>query len=276
MRILVVDDDYISGVMLKSALATYGDCDLAPTGSIAIDLIAAATKQRVGYELIMLDLNLPDMNGQEILSGIRAEERTAEAHTGKTNRSKIVVVTSSSDANTVSRVNALGADTFIAKPFNAQKIKDSLATLSITAQQESSPSKVEKRILIVDDSYMSGLMLKDILREHGDCDLAPNGKIALELYSASRAQGIPYSLITLDLNLPDMSGKRILHSIRSVEKVDKTRHVGTSAYILIVTASKEKSDILEAAKEGVNGYILKPFSDASVKVELGKAGFLEQ
>lgn len=273
MRILIVDDDYVSGVKLKAILAAYGDCDLAPSGQIALELIEAATESSKYYDLIMLDLHLPDISGQDVLYKTRSLENKLLKNLKISENSKVVVVTGSSDKSEMLRILSIGADKYLQKPFNYNSIKTVLDELEIVASNENKPSGGARRMLIVEDSYENSLLLKGALGPYGDCDLAPTGSIALALFSEARKQGIAYEFIALDLNLPDMSGNKILKLIRSVEKLDKARGTDHHAYIVVISASKDRNSIIEAAQNGVNSYILKPFSFGNIKVELSKAGF---
>lgn len=275
MRILIVDDDYISGVKLKAILVQYGDCDLAPSGQVALSLIEAAAEQGKSYDLMTLDLHMPDISGQDVLNQLRSREVVRIRQGKQSNPTRVMVVTGSTDDNEMRRILSTGADTYLRKPFNASSIEKTLEKLFIKPNQESVAIGGSKRILIVDDCYTSGVMLKDCMNKYGDCDLAPNGSIALELYSESRRQSVPYEFIALDANLPDMNGTKILKLIRNVEKLDKARGNSTKAYIMMLSATKEKQTIMEAIENGVNGYLLKPFQNENIHSELLKAGIVK-
>lgn len=272
MRILIVDDDYISGVKLKAILVRYGDCDLAPSGQIALNLIEAAVQQGQPYDLVTLDLHLPDISGQDVLKTLRTKEIVYLREGKQKAQTKVLVITASNDEGEKRRILSSGADDYLRKPFNGDSVDSTLKRINIEPAKEPMQIGGAKRILIVDDSYMSGVMLKDLLCQYGDCDIAPNGAIALDLYSESRRQAVPYEFIALDVNLPDMNGNKILKLIRNVEKLDKARGTVSKAYILMISGTKDKQTVLEAVQHGVNGFLLKPYSNENVFSELTKAG----
>ena len=74
MKILIIEDDYVSYNIFKTFLQHYGTCHNATTGKDAIDIYNNALFSGNAYDLILIDIILPDMNGQEILKLIRFEE----------------------------------------------------------------------------------------------------------------------------------------------------------------------------------------------------------
>lgn len=111
------------------------------------------------------------------------------------------------------------------------------------------------RILIVDDNFENRQLLAEILREVTECDFAATGKEAIDAYNLSLQKGDPYSLILLDIEMPDMGGLEILEKIRESEK-SAGIHLGEGITIIIVTAYEKR--FLEAFNRGCDDYILKP------------------
>ncbi|OGI02221.1 MAG: hypothetical protein A2Y25_04730 [Candidatus Melainabacteria bacterium GWF2_37_15] len=95
MKILIIEDDYVSYNIFKTFLQHYGTCDNATTGKDAIDIYNNALFSGNAYDLILIDIILPDMNGQEILKLIRFEEERRSS--GGMRRAKIVLTTSLDD-----------------------------------------------------------------------------------------------------------------------------------------------------------------------------------
>ena len=128
------------------------------------------------------------------------------------------------------------------------------------------------RVLVVDDEYGCGVKLKTIFSQYGDCDLAPDGEIALMLFKASFIQGVPYNLISLDLGLPGMGGQEVLRSIRNIEKVMSRQDHHERVKILVISGSADKGDVLTAKHQGIDGYLIKPVSSdyvGSIMDQLG-------
>ncbi len=110
------------------------------------------------------------------------------------------------------------------------------------------------KILIVDDNFENRQLLAEILREVAVCDFAATGKEAIEAYNLS-LQKDNYSLILLDIELPEVNGLEILERIRESEKQAGIA-LGDGIPIIIVTAYEKR--FLEAFDKGCDDYILKP------------------
>lgn len=99
------------------------------------------------------------------------------------------------------------------------------------------------------------MLLAEILREIAVCDFAATGKEAIEAYNMSIQRQEPYSLILLDIELPEVNGLEILHRIRESEK-SAGISLGDGVPIIIVTAYEKR--FVEAFNKGCDDYILKP------------------
>lgn len=111
------------------------------------------------------------------------------------------------------------------------------------------------KILIVDDNFENRQLLAEILREIAECDFAASGKEAIEAYNLSLKKAEPYSLILLDIELPEINGLEILGKIRDSEKHAGIA-LGDGIPIIIVTAYEKR--FLEAFDKGCDDYVLKP------------------
>ncbi len=118
------------------------------------------------------------------------------------------------------------------------------------------------KILIVDDMQTMRRLLKSTLNDLGYSNVvdADGGTTALSLLESG-----DFSLLITDWNMPDMEGIDLLKAVRASDKL-KTLPV------LMVTAEAKKTQILEAAEAGVNGYVVKPFQPAQLKAKLDRVG----
>lgn len=116
------------------------------------------------------------------------------------------------------------------------------------------------KILIVDDFSTMRRIIKNLLRDLGFNNTleADDGLTALPILQAG---GIDF-LIT-DWNMPGMQGIDLLKTVRADEKL-------ASLPVLMVTAETKREQIIEAAQAGVNGYIVKPFTAATLKEKIEK------
>jgi two-component system chemotaxis response regulator CheY len=116
------------------------------------------------------------------------------------------------------------------------------------------------KVLIVDDFATMRRVLKNIMKQIGFSSIteAENGKEALKIL---KEQSI--DLLLCDWNMPEMPGIDVLKAVRQDEELKNTPFV-------MVTAEAQKENILEAVKEGVSSYIVKPFTPETVEEKLSK------
>ena len=116
------------------------------------------------------------------------------------------------------------------------------------------------KILVVDDFSTMRRIVKNLLKDLGFTNMvdADDGKTALPILQAG---GIDF-LVT-DWNMPGMTGIDLLKAVRSdPELVDLP--------VLMVTAEAKREQIIMAAQAGVNGYVIKPFTAATLKEKIEK------
>jgi two-component system chemotaxis response regulator CheY len=116
------------------------------------------------------------------------------------------------------------------------------------------------KFLIVDDFSTMRRIVRNLLKEigYGNADEAEDGVVALAKLRTGN-----YDFVVSDLNMPNMDGFELLHSIRADDAL-KTLPV------LLVTAEAKKEDIVTAAQAGASGYIVKPFTKATLEEKLNK------
>ncbi len=127
MKILIVDDDVISRKMLRAIMSSYGHCDLAASGSEALDCIEQAIREKYQYDIIMLDIDMPDASGQVVLTKIRALEE-ANGIFGL-DQVKIIMATSMHDSRSIMTAFNNGCEGYITKPYDVVRIDKKLREL---------------------------------------------------------------------------------------------------------------------------------------------------
>jgi two-component system chemotaxis response regulator CheY len=111
------------------------------------------------------------------------------------------------------------------------------------------------KFLVVDDFSTMRRIVRGLLKEMGCNDVteAEDGAAALQLLKGQRID-----FVVSDINMPNMNGFELLKAIKAEETL---RHLP----VLMVTAEARKEDILQAAQSGAAGYIVKPFSKATLE-----------
>ena len=116
------------------------------------------------------------------------------------------------------------------------------------------------KFLIVDDFSTMRRIVRNLLKElgYGNADEAEDGVAAL-----AKLKGGGFEFVVSDLNMPNMNGFELLRQIRAD---DTLKHLP----VLLVTAEAKKEDIVTAAQIGASGYIVKPFTKATLEEKLNK------
>ena len=119
-------------------------------------------------------------------------------------------------------------------------------------------------ILLVDDSRTMRNIQKKVLTALGEVNFAEAAD-GVEALAVIAAQPAGFDLILVDWNMPNMDGLQMLQSIRA----DANTAI-SKLPVLMVTAEAKKENIIAAAQAGANGYVVKPFTAATLDEKLGK------
>jgi two-component system chemotaxis response regulator CheY len=115
------------------------------------------------------------------------------------------------------------------------------------------------RILIVEDDLTSRLLLKKMLEAFGSCDVAVNGKEAVEACRLAQASGETYALVCMDIMMPEMDGQAALKAIRAQEEAVACPP-SRAAKIVMTTALRDIENVTTAYRELCDGYLVKPIA----------------
>ena len=153
-------------------------------------------------------------------------------------------------------VNA-GVDSFLAKPLFAANIIEEFEN-AFRRKNPGKETKTEdkdltgKRILLAEDVEVNADIIKMILQTRGiETDLAPNGKIALEKFSASKPGD--YFAVLMDMRMPEMDGLTATRHIRALNRED-----AKNIPIIALTANAFDEDVQRSLQSGLNAHLTKP------------------
>lgn len=134
-------------------------------------------------------------------------------------------------------------------------------------------SSFSLRVLIVEDDFYSRRLLQRILAPYGECDIAVNGKEAVDAYERSLDDEFSYDLICLDILMPVMDGHEALKRIRELE--DNREIYGENCVkVLMTSALDDKKNMLTAFSSGCDGYITKPITKKQILGKVSELGLL--
>ena len=120
MKILIVDDDLTSRVVLQEILNPYGECHMAMNGQEAIESFMLAWHEKPRYDLICLDIMMPGLDGQAVLKGIRDMEASEGIMPG--DGVKIIMTSALSNKENVLTAFKEQCDAYLVKPIIKEKL----------------------------------------------------------------------------------------------------------------------------------------------------------
>lgn len=225
-RILIIDDDAMNLKMEKYILQNTYDVFCARSGSEGLALL----KQQK-FNLVLLDLYMPNMNGLEVLQKIRSDKETADI--------KVIFLTSSGMKTDITEAIRLGALDFVKKPFVPTELLERIKRAFEVEKKDS--------ILVVDDDMMNLMLTKKILGIRYEVSCVSSGQQALSYLRDT----VP-DMILLDLHMPEMSGLEVLEEIHKINTV-------ADVPVIFLTADSDRKTEIEIFKAGAMDYIQKPF-----------------
>ena len=129
MRTLIVEDDFTSRLLLQAFLSRYGECHIAVNGKEALTAFRAAQESGQKYDLICMDIMMPEMDGQTAVKEIRALEE--DGGTLSTQGVKIIMTTALDDVKNVVESFKSLCDAYLFKPIDRDKLLDHLRDLHL-------------------------------------------------------------------------------------------------------------------------------------------------
>jgi two-component system chemotaxis response regulator CheY len=128
MRILLVDDSHSVQLFLKSLLTPYGRCEIAENGQQAVEMFANALKEKSPYDLVVMDIMMPVMDGHTATLRINELQESA----GTEDRASIIMLSCLDDTKNLMKAQFdSGAHAYITKPFEKTAILEAMTNLGL-------------------------------------------------------------------------------------------------------------------------------------------------
>ncbi|MBQ7564238.1 MAG: response regulator [Lachnospiraceae bacterium] len=249
MRVLIIDDEEIAGEHAKLVLGQAGiDSDLAFSGKEAVEMVKVHHARQEPYDLIIVDWQMPEMDGVETTREIRKIVGDESA---------IIILTAYNWDDVLEEATAAGVDSFIAKPLFSgnllDEFKNALKKKNIAAASDKEKADLTGRhILIAEDMEINAQILMEVLKMREIAsDHAENGKVAVETF-ASHPEGY-YDAILMDMRMPEMDGLAATTAIREMDRKD-----AKTIPIIALTANAFDEDVQRSLQAGLNAHLSKP------------------
>ena len=249
MAVLLVDDDPVSrehAVLLleKAGIAV----ELVESGVEAIERVQLRQARQEPYNLIIVDLQMPEMDGVETSRRLRSIAG---------NDSVILILTSYSWDDVADKAVEAGIDGFVAKPFAAstvlEEFRSAVKRRNITVGKRKAKAELPgRRVLLAEDMAINAEIMTMVLKMRKlEIDLAENGKIAVDKFSSQPAGY--YDAILMDMRMPVMDGLEASQAIRAMDRPD-----AKTIPIIALTANAFDEDVQKSLQAGLNAHLSKP------------------
>ena len=277
-RILVVDDNPVNRSILIEQMMSWGfDSCAAESGAEGLMVLEAAARMGVQVDCVVLDYQMPGMNGTDVARLVRTKPEIATT--------PLVMLTSVDQSLPPAQARELGIDTQLIKPARSSALLDAIVTtiqrhrsrslppgeaMGPTPPSEPTPAVRERvvtadrafiDILVAEDNEVNQLVFRQILGETDYAfEIVDNGERALESFETLRPR-----MILMDVSMPIMGGLEATAEIRRRE----AQH-GGHVPIVGVTAHALKGDRERCIEAGMDDYLPKPISPNALvaKVEM--------
>lgn len=251
--VLVVDDSPFAGETTNVLLSNLGmRGDWVQSGKEALDYMQEKRRKGEDVFAILLDVNMPDMNGMETAKAIRKQEGV---------EIPLILVSAHEWVDIEVEARLVGVNTFIRKPFDKTRLltafrnfipKEAAKPVEVSLEQIGEADYSDKRILVVEDNDLNREIAMEILSMTGAAvEAAENGKEAVDMVLASEEDY--YDLILMDLQMPVMNGYEATKALRAIEREDARKMP-----IVAMTANAFLEDIQQSKACGMNEHMSKP------------------
>ncbi|MBF0466871.1 MAG: response regulator [Nitrospirae bacterium] len=130
MRILIAEDDFVSRTLLQDFLSSYGDVDITINGSEAVEAFSLAFDEGQPYDLVCLDIMMPEKDGLEVLKEIRKKEKFMGITVS--DEAKVIMITAlDSHVTVLDAYYRGGCNDYLAKPVDTKKLKELLVLFGL-------------------------------------------------------------------------------------------------------------------------------------------------
>jgi CheY-like chemotaxis protein len=221
--------------------------DMALSGTEALEMVKVSYARQEPYNLIIVDWQMPEMDGVETTRQIRSIIGKDTA---------VIILTAYNWDDIYEEATMAGVDSFIAKPLFTDNLLNELKDVMKRKRQER--TKVEavdlegRHILLAEDVDINAQIMIEVLGMRKlETEHAVNGKVAVEMY-ASKPEGY-YDAILMDMRMPEMDGITATKTIRAMDRTD-----AATIPIIALTANAFDEDVQQSLQAGMNAHLSKP------------------
>jgi two-component system sensor histidine kinase/response regulator len=270
LRVLVVDDNATNRQILRHQLFAWKmQKGSAANGHEALDLLRAAAADGKPYNLALLDMQMPEMDGMTLARTIKSDPAISST--------RLIILTSMGYAHSQDELKAAGVDAYLVKPVRQGKLFECLVRVlekdasnwsttktgdatAFAASNSDPGQQYHARVLVAEDNIVNQKVALAQLRGLGlAADAVANGKEAL---SAIRL--IPYEIIFMDCQMPEMDGFEACRTLRLAERTSNYSWK-RPVWIIALTANAMSGEREKCLAAGMDDYLSKPVRGVELK-----------
>ena len=249
LRVLVADDHATNRRILEEILKSWAmEVELVESGAAAISALEAAEQP---FDLVLMDLMMPGMDGLETVARMRANAAFAQV--------PVLLLSSADRAEYSARASSLGIARSLIKPVKQSDLLEAIGA-ALEAAPPCAPKRDEVpgdepvavaslRILLAEDGVINQQVAVRLLEERGhSVEVVNNGRTAVEQVATAS-----FDVVLMDVQMPDMDGLEATAAIRRAETL-----TGEHIPIVAMTAHAMQGDRDRFLAAGMDGYVAKP------------------
>ena len=259
IRILGVDDNATNRTILTKTIEGFG-CRVVTvaSGSKAIEVLRNALRDGDSFQVVLLDMQMPGMDGEQTARAIKGDPALREVH--------IIVLTSIGQRGDAAHMQALGCSGYLLKPVRQHMLYEALVAV-LGRKEEKEPAIITRhllaeqrqsnqRILLAEDNPINQKLAVIVLNKAGFfVDAVENGLQVIEKTKTGK-----YNVILMDVQMPELDGLQATRIIREWEA--GRQHIP----IVAMTAHAMKGDRERCLEAGMDDYVSKPLE---IRILLG-------
>ncbi|MCP4020519.1 MAG: response regulator [Desulfobacteraceae bacterium] len=265
-RILAVDDNDINRDIIAAYMKSWKcDTKVVETGKEALAELTRAAKDKTPFDMAIIDMMMPEMDGVQLAKLIKENKMLAST--------RLMMLTSSGIRGDGKKMKTLGIEGYFNKPIKRSELYNAIISMlgipqdanaaagekrMVTRHTLKELKKQKVRILVAEDNIINLKVAVHLLNKFGyRADTAGNGKEAIQAL-----EKIPYDLILMDVQMPEMDGYEATRKIRNLKSAVR------DIPIVAMTANAMKGDREKCIEAGMDDYISKPVKPDSLQETL--------
>ncbi len=270
-RVLIVDDNATNRKILQETFKKWGAVPYsAINGRDAIEIISKAEAAGEPIPLLVLDHDMPEMDGFEVVEHLRRQP--------KLSNSTIMMLSSGGQRGDASRCKKLGISAYLFKPFKQSELLDAVLIalnhsqaegdkMSLIARHAMREHRPPLSVLVAEDNSVNQQLVVRILEKRGHTVVvANNGQSALAALDQQN-----FDAVLMDVQMPEVDGYQATAAIREREKL-----TGKHVRIIATTAHALGADRQKCLDAGMDDYLPKPIEAGELIAAVEKSGAVGQ